>query len=574
MQKKDKEAATDAPDDSKFLESLIDRKIVSRDASRELMSRYQGDSFGMLLHLLGRKPDSRNELGRIWGDFINVSYVNTGKINIQYELVQKLPEAFAKSRRVMPLYNFGGAITLATPWPADRSLIAEVEGHLDAFVSPIFAFPDQVDTALEIAYQTDSALTQLLSEYSPKHGKAAATLTATELRKLSKDEAIIAFTRGLLFLAVRHRASDIHIEPEDRSLRIRFRVDGVLQTIVRLESSLLPPIVTRLKVMADVDISESRHPQDGRIEIPSFGEPLLFRFSTVPTIHGEKVVLRLMGHTEFQDVPDLGELGFSKDVLGHIHRALEIPNGIFFVTGPTGSGKTTTLYSVLKYLNDPGVNIMTVENPVEFPLQGVNQVQVHDKIGISFGAVLRHFLRQDPDIILLGEIRDLETARIAARAALTGHLVLTTMHTNDAFQAITRLLDLGVDPTLVAPCTIGVMAQRLVRRLCETCKQEYELDPVIADLLFEKEPEDKVMMYRAVGCESCTKSGYRGRLAIHEIFVIEPEVRTLIARNAPYSEIVRCAETKGFVSLRYDGLKKVLRGLTTLDELDRVTLTE
>ncbi|MDP6526016.1 MAG: GspE/PulE family protein [Kiritimatiellia bacterium] len=574
MHKEKTEKSNGTPDNSLFLESLVEKKVITKDAGRELTLRFQGDAFAMLLHLLSRKPDSRNKLGKLWGDFLNVAYINTSHINIHYELVQKLPEAFAKSRRVMPLYDFGGAVTLATPAPADRELISEVEGYLDAFVSPVFAFPDQVDTALEIAYQTDSSLTKLLSEFSPGQGKTTETVSAAELRKLSKDQAIIAFTQGLLFLAVRRRASDIHIEPEEDTLRIRFRVDGVLQTILRMESGLLPPLVTRLKVMAEVDISESRQPQDGRIELPSFGDPLLFRFSTVPTIHGEKAVLRLMGHTEFQDVPDLADLGFSADIAADINRVVGIPNGIFFVTGPTGSGKTTTLYSILKYLNDPGVNIMTIENPVEFPLQGVNQVQVQSKIGITFGSVLRHFLRQDPDIILLGEIRDLETARIAAQAALTGHLVLTTMHTNDVFQAVTRLLDLGVDPTLVAPCTIGVMAQRLVRRLCESCKEEYELPPEQADLLFEKAPEDRVFMHRAVGCESCDKSGYRGRLAIHEMYVMEPEVRALIARNAPYGQLVRCAESHNFTSLRYDGLKKVLRGLTTLEEVDRVTLTE
>jgi type IV pilus assembly protein PilB len=526
----------------------------------------------MLAQVLLHHPQKRAVVGKLWGDHIGVAFVDPSKTILREEVCQRLPAAFAREHHVLPLYELAGAVTVATPTPLDRTLIAGIESRMNAFVSPVFAFADQVDAAIEIIYQSDSALMKLVEAFASKVGQAGVRINAREIRKLSQEQAVTDFVRGLLLYAVKRRASDIHIEPGEEQVRIRFRIDGVLQPIFTLDAALLAPVGTHLKLLAEVDIAESRQPQDGRVELKTPGDPIVLRFSSAPTIHGEKFVLRLMGTPGFQDVPSLGDLGFSSVIEPGVRRVAESPNGVFFVTGPTGSGKTTTLYALLQYMNNPGVNIMTIENPVERPLTGINQSQVNDDIGLTFGALLRNFLRQDPDIILLGEVRDLETAQIAARAALTGHLVLTTMHTNDAIQTVTRLLDLGVDPSLAAPCLIGVLAQRLVRQLCGACKESYTLTRAQMEEIFEFEGEPEVSFHRAVGCELCNRTGYRGRLGIHELLTITPEVRALISRHASYPEILACAESQGFDSLRYDGVKKVLRGLTSIEEVSRVVL--
>jgi type IV pilus assembly protein PilB len=327
-----------------------------------------------------------------------------------------------------------------------------------------------------------------------------------------------------------------------------------------------------IKIMAGLDIGERRRPQDGRITLKLPDRALEFRASCVPTIYGEKIVLRLLGQNEFMAVPGLENLSFSKPILDGIRQIIHSPNGVFFVTGPTGSGKTTTLYAALKALNRKDKNIMTIEDPVEYRLPGVNQVQVNPLAGVTFAVALRAFLRQDPDVILVGEIRDLETATIASQAALTGHLVLTTMHTNNALQAVTRLIQIGVEPFLVAPSIIGVMAQRLVRRLCEHCKEKYELSRAEIEEFFIWDGQP-VFFHRAKGCERCNFTGFSGRIAIHELFIIDEATRQHIARNASILDIQKYARDAGFTTMRYDGFKKVLMGLTTVDEINQVTVS-
>ena len=561
--------------EQEFLAKLVEHGLVTEDDCRELATRYQGDTYALLLHLVQRSPGERDELGKLWGNSLHVAYVDPGKTFVQYDLCQKLPEVFSKNRKIFPLYEFGGVVTLAMTSPADRLIIEQAEGHLDMFVSPVFSFPDQIAAALEIGYQTNVALEKLAAIQAPKvGGRSADMIGAEELQKLSEDTTIITFSSGLVLLALKHRASDIHIEPLAKSIRIRFRVDGVLQDMFTLDPALLSPLVVRFKILAEADISETRRPQDGRISFPLSDRKLDIRFSTVPTINGEKVVLRLLGQTHFADIPDLDELDFSKSILDCIKHVIEYPNGIFFVTGPTGSGKTTTLYALLKFMNHPGVNILTIEDPVEYTLDGINQVGVNEAAGLSFAPALRHFMRQDPDVILVGEIRDIETAAIAARAALTGHLVLTTLHTNTSLQAIARMLDLGVDPGLVAPSVIATMAQRLVRRLCSHCKETHLAEPSVMDEYFEWDGQTPVSLCRPKGCIRCNNTGFLGRIAIHEIFLISDEVRSMISRRIPMIEIEASALNAGYETMRYDGFKKVLRGLTTIEEVNRVVLED
>ncbi len=326
--------------------------------------------------------------------------------------------------------------------------------------------------------------------------------------------------------------------------------------------------------MAGMNISEIRKSQDGAIKLQMVERSVDCRLSTLPTIYGEKIVIRLLGSAGFENIPNLGQLEFSRRNEQEVKKALAHPHGIFFVTGPTGSGKTTTLYSMLNHINSKAVNIMTIEDPVEYRLPGLNQVQVNRAADMTFGSALRSALRQDPDVILVGEIRDLETATVATRAALTGHLVLTTLHTNSALQAVTRLLDIGVEPFLVAPSIICILAQRRVRRLCEKCRQKYRLSVEEREKLFEGEDQSEVYFYKENGCERCNHVGYSGRLAIHELLIIDDDIRALIGQQAPMHEIKHWAKSRDLQTLRYDGMKKVLRGLTTIIELNRVTVLD
>ncbi len=459
--------------------------------------------------------------------------------------------------------------------PMDSFVVKNAERIINKPINPVFALPEDIEYIIETEYKKDNDLQALSSRIVSDAIRIQDIyeLTREELHQVAGSQAVVEFVNGLLLLAVKERASDIHIEPGPEHVRVRFRVDGLLLEKSKLESSLLAPIVSRLKVMASLDITERRRPQDGRI-ILEFGERTIdFRFSSVPIIYGEKIVLRVLGQATIGDVPDLSELFFSKSNYDMIKEAISMPHGILFVTGPTGSGKSTTLFSMLKALNNPKINIMTVEEPVEYRLEGINQVQVNLAADVDFASALKTFLRQDPDVILVGEIRDKETAQIACRAALTGHLVLGTMHTNTAVQAVTRLTDIGVEPFIVAPSIVGVLSQRLVRRICDGCREKYLAPPEEVRKLFLQDGRD-IFFYKGKGCSRCNNSGYSGRMGIHEMILVDNEMRSMISRGAPVAEIQHCARKAGFQGLRYDGIKKMLRGLTTLEEVNRVAAAE
>jgi type IV pilus assembly protein PilB len=558
-----------------FIKLLLAKGIVTEDVARRLMQKYQEDAFSVLGHLVRANIAQKNLLGRLWGDSINVSYVEMNKTLFQREIVRQLPERFARSHHIILLYQFGEAITAAVTNPGDQYLLQEAERLVGRPISPVFCFPEDIEDAIEIEYQSDEALRDLSSRIVTDTVliEDISDLTRDELQKIAGTQAVVEFAHGLLLLGVREGASDIHIEPGEEKVRVRFRIDGLLRDRSLLEKSLLPPLVSRLKILANLDIAEKRRPQDGRINLKLPRRTIDFRFSCIPTIHGEKIVLRILGLTQSRDVPELSELNLSKSILDTAIRVMDVPHGIFLVTGPTGSGKTTTLFSMLKHLNKPGINITTIEDPVEYRLPGINQVQTNPAVDLDFPSALRAYLRQDPDVILVGEIRDLETAEIACRAALTGHLVLATLHTNNAVQAVTRLTDMGIQPFIVAPSVIGVMAQRLVRRICEHCRERYALSPAEARKVLVGEGRE-IFFYRGVGCVQCNHSGYSGRIAIHEIVLISDEIRSLMARGAPVGEIQQLARKSGFQTMRYDGIKKVLRGLTTIEEVERVTIAD
>ncbi len=563
-------------DNPRFFSLLESKGILKKKDPQNLLKKYKGDAFTVLEYLVRNKTAPAGELERLWGDSLGVAYVDLEKTIFHAKAVQKLPVEFAKKHHVIPIYQMGDVVTVAAADPTDQYIIKEAERLMGCPVSTTFAMPDVIEDTIEIQYQSTSELSGFITKIAEDTALKGTTQTTTDqLRDFAEKEEVVEYTRGLMMLALRERASDIHIEPEENVIRIRFRIDDILQEMMKIEDALFPPIISSLKIMANLDITERRRPQDGRITLRLPNKSIDIRVSTVPTIYGEKTVLRILGQLTPRGVPGLEELNFSRSSYGKVRKVIDSPNGVFFVTGPTGSGKTTTLFSILNYLNTPDVNIMTIEDPVEYRLPGINQVQVNAKIGVDFSRALRAFFRQDPNIILIGEIRDVETAKIASQAALTGHLVLATMHTNNSLQAVTRLVEIGVEPFLVAPSIIGVMAQRLVRRICEHCKEKYSLPSTTIERYFHGDPNREVFAYRGRGCDECNQSGYVGRLAIHEIFIMNEQIRSMVAKGASILEIENEAYQRGFKTMRYDGIKKVLRGFTTIEEIERViTSTE
>ena len=389
-----------------------------------------------------------------------------------------------------------------------------------------------------------------------------------DLEKIGNESPVIKFVNYVIFDAIKQGASDIHIEPKEKALKIRYRIDGVLFEAMNPPHSMHAAIVSRLKIMANLDISERRLPHDGRIRASMHGRKVDLRVSTLPTTFGEKVVIRILDNRSINVA--LEDLGFSDEAMTIWKNQIDQPHGILLVTGPTGSGKTTTLYSSLRCMDANKLNISTVEDPVEYNLPSASQVQVHEKIGMTFAAALRSLLRQDPDVVMLGEIRDAETARIAVQASLTGHLVLSTLHTNDAPSSITRLINVGVEPYLIAAALNAVLAQRLVRRICQHCKETYEPTEEMREFIHLQGFAGETF-FRGRGCDRCRRTGYQGRLGIYELLVMDDAMRDLVTANPDVNQLRRLCRERGLVTLRQDGFAKVLKGLTTVDEILRVT---
>jgi type IV pilus assembly protein PilB len=560
---------------SLFTKILVSKGVVSEDSIRVLLEKYREDAYLILLHLAQTGVCQKSTLGRYWADSLELSYVELRSTLFQRKIVQLLPEAFARKHHIIFVYQFGDAITAALSDPTDQLIIKQAEEISGRVISPVFSFPEEIEEAIEVEYKSEDQLRDLSRKIVTDTIRIEdiTELTKDQLHKIAGTQAVVEFVHGLLILAIRERASDVHIEPGVEKVKVRFRIDGLLEERSRMEKTLLAPVVSRLKILAALDITERRRPQDGAITLKLPNRLVDFRMSTVPTIYGEKVVLRILGQSITQDVPDLSQLSFSKSNLEIVKRILDAPHGIFLVTGPTGSGKSTSLFAMLKYLNKPGINIVTIEDPVEYKLEGITQVQVNPGVDLQFASALRSFLRQDPDIILVGEIRDVETAQIACQAALTGHLVLATLHTNNAVQAVTRLIDMGVKPFLVAPSLLGVLSQRLVRKICDNCKEMYTTPADGLKDLFIWEGRD-VRFFRGKGCSQCNETGYQGRIAIHETLHVDDTIRSMISREDSVSDIKHVARKAGFQNVRYDGMKKALRGLTTLEEVNRVTIAD
>ena len=433
-------------------------------------------------------------------------------------------------------------------------------------VSPVFALPRDIDDAILIQYSNEKNLEETLAELGGS--------SVFDNPNLVDSESLVKILDDIIYYAIRERATDIHIEPQEGQCRVRFRVDGLLREVLTYSRKLQRSLIARIKILSNLNIAETRFPQDGRFSIPVGTSSANFRVSTIPSQYGEKAVIRILAMTGKKSMLTLDKMMMSQTILAPFRRLIENPNGIIFVTGPTGSGKTTTLYAALHEINTPDTNISTIEDPIEIQLAGVTQTQVNNHIDLKFSTVLRSLLRQDPDVILIGEIRDIETAKIASEAALTGHIVFATLHTNNAAQAIVRLIEIGVEPYMVAPSIIGVLAQRLAARICENCKEPYYPPREVLLKYFKEEGLTDVPFFRGRGCAACRGTGYKGRIAFHELVLITEEIRTLITNRASVQEITEAATKVGYKPMRYDGLKKVLLGLTTIDEIEANTSFE
>lgn len=484
--------------------------------------------------------------------------------------IKRLPFMFAKRHGVLVSEIDGEAVVSHLP-QVGLQILAEVGRYLGRSFQPVIIQPEEFKERLSSDYQNDSSEAMQMVEGMGDEldlASLADSLPETEdLMEQEDDAPIIRLINALLTEAVRNDASDIHIETFERSLKVRIRVDGILRDVVQPRRELAPLLVSRIKVMAKLDIAEKRIPQDGRISLRVAGREVDVRVSTMPASNGERVVLRLLDkHAGRMDLRHLGmserDYQCMKDIIGK-------PHGIILVTGPTGSGKTTTLYASLTELNDQSRNILTVEDPIEYQLDGIGQTQVNTKVDMTFARGLRAILRQDPDVVMIGEIRDLETAEIAVQASLTGHLVLSTLHTNTAVGAVTRLHDMGIEPFLLSSSLLGILAQRLVRVLCNECREPYSADEVTCDLM-GFDPAQAPTLYHARGCDSCNQLGYKGRTGIYELVVMDDSLRTLIHNGTAEHELERNARQQG-PSIRQDGARKVLAGVTTVEEVLRVT---
>jgi len=555
-------------------QKLIDARLI--DAAALARAQQQQKNTGGTLTGNLVKIGAITEDGLV--DFLSRLY-GVGSIDLRnYEpdpsLIKLIPGDVAIKFMTLPVSRSGRKLVVAMANPANIFAIDDIKFITGYEVEARVASDAQLKRAIDRAYDSAGTMADVMKGMEEDLAVVEEDDSAEEAGLSAAEEApIVKLVNSLIADAVRKGASDIHVEPYEKSMRVRFRIDGVMQEMMAPPFKFKSAILSRLKIMAELDIAERRVPQDGRIKIKVLNRTIDLRVSSLPTIFGEKIVMRILDKGNLNI--DLEKLGFEPQSMKELVGAISNPYGMVLVTGPTGSGKTTTLYSALSRINTPEVNVMTAEDPVEYNLDGINQVLVHEDIGLTFSAALKAFLRQDPNIIMVGEIRDLDTGSIAVKAALTGHLVLSTLHTNDAPSAIGRLIDMGIEPFLVASSVNLVLAQRLVRRACVACKQQITLSEEVMDEL-QLSPEDaaKGTFMQGQGCVDCNDTGYRGRQGVYEVMTMTPKVRELVLERASAGEIKKLAISEGMLTLRRDGLEKLKRGITTVEEILKETAAD
>jgi len=561
----------------RIAELLVRGGIVSRDQLIQAQEKERDNGSSVIRELVRLGFTAEDTLTEFLAKQFNIEKVDLNPSEIEDSVFSLVPPQLVQKHQLVPVKLLGSTLTVAMADPTDLVAINEVKFITGYGVRVTLAPPSAIKKTLEHRFGGVS-YDEVLKKFGDGEMEViheTDDVNLQELQQATMEAPVVTLVNAILADAAKRRASDIHIEPYEKIFRVRFRVDGVLQEIMSPPLRLKNPLVSRLKVMAGLDIAERRLTQDGRIKLKmGVGGELDIRVSVLPTLFGEKVVMRLLDKSNLQ--LDMSKLGFDPQTLKDFLEAIHKPYGMILITGPTGSGKSTTLYSALSELNKPDVNISTAEDPVEYNLVGINQVQVREQIGLTFAAALRSFLRQDPDIIMVGEVRDLETAQIAVKAALTGHLVLSTLHTNDAPSTIDRLINMGVETFLLISSINLVAAQRLVRRICEKCKEPVEVSPEILINLGVDSAEvgGGFSTFNGRGCGNCNGTGYRGRLAIYEVMVMHEGLKELILRNASVVELKREAVKLGMSTLRMSALQKVREGLTTIEETVRVTDTD
>ncbi len=548
---------------------LIEAGFITRKQLSKALETQKGTDkrLGEVLQEMGLI--SEEDLAEALEYQLGIPRINLKKFVIDSEVIQLISQSLAKRHHAIPIKQEGNQLTVAMSDPLDVMAIDDIRIKTGQEVVPVIATKSEIKQAIDQYFGENEVVKEMNSNsnFTSEQGQKA---EVDRLREMVDEAPIVKLVNNIITEGVELRASDIHIEPEEEEVRVRYRVDGILHNEMNIPKHTHSALVSRIKIMADLDIAERRLPQDGRVQMTVKDKQIDLRVSTLPTVRGEKVVLRILDKSSL--MLDLKKLGFLSEHLASFKKMIEEPHGMILMTGPTGSGKTTTLYSALKALDTAETNIVTVEDPVEYKLAGINQVQVNPKAGLTFANGLRSILRQDPDIMMIGEIRDKETAEIAIHAALTGHLVLTTLHTNQAAGALTRLIDMGVEPFLVASSVIGVVAQRLVRTICQECKMKRDNAQIKNKLKdYLQVNEDDLNIYTGQGCSVCNDTGYRGRTAIHEILEVDKKIKDLVVEEASTSRIDEAARKQEMVSLEKCGMRKVGHGITTLEEAMRVT---
>lgn len=561
--------------DDYVLEILVENGVITTDQIQDVHERMEQDGRSVLDAMVAENAIDEHDVLQTLANQLGMDFVTLQGVDIPPDLRDMIPVDVARRYKVVPVHKADDTLTVALNDPLDCDTLDSLRYLLRCNVEGVVVTSEELQVTLDRYYAVESTMEEMLGQISGDEvdvDVAGAEHVIQDAGDISEADAPIIKLVSLIILeAYRHRASDIHIEPLEKRLRVRYRIDGVLHEVDSPPKRLQSAIISRVKIMAAMKISEKRIPQDGRIQVHVQGRELDLRVSTVPSNHGESVVMRILDKQNL--ALGLPKLGFFADDQQTFERLIGLSDGILLVTGPTGSGKTTTLYACLGFINKPDRKIITVENPVEYQMSGINQVQVQTDVGLTFSAALRSILRQAPNIVMIGEIRDAETAKIATEASLTGHLVFSTLHTNDAPSAVTRLLDIGVKPFLVASSLRAVMAQRLVRTICEHCKEEYTPEPdELVALGPAAEQIADTQLYRGHGCGRCSLTGYSGRKGIFEMFVITDEIRRMIFSKESSSHIRAAAREGGMRTLREDGLRKVTAGWTTLSEVLRVTM--
>jgi type IV pilus assembly protein PilB len=554
-------------DEGKITEEQLNKALEIQKSSGELL--------GYILVRMGIV--SEKDVLEAYSQQIDVPYVDLEEVNIDLDAVRLVPRHIAQRHNLIPFKKYEDRLVVAMENPLNVFAIDELHMITGLRIECNIASKSQIEAAINEYYRAGMSLTETLQDIQVIDTTAVTEIAPVEeeeeetvdtARELSEEAPIVRMVNAIIMQAIRDRATDIHIEPQSRELRVRFRIDGVLHEALTPPKRLQAAIVSRIKIMANLDIAEKRLPQDGRIMLNVEGREFDFRVSTIPTMFGEKVEIRILDKTGV--LLQIDKLGFSSDAQAIFEELINKPYGMILATGPTGCGKTTTLYSALHKLNTIDKNLITIEEPIEYQLHGVAQAQVNVKAGLTFANALRSILRQDPDIVMVGEIRDKETAEIAIHAALTGHLVLSTMHTNDAALTVVRFFHMGVEPFLISSSVIGIVSQRLARTICPKCIQSYEASSDTLRKLGLNIKSESVTLYRGRGCDYCKYTGYRGRTGIFEVMKIDDEIRNLIVRKASSTEIRETARRKGMKTLLEAGLEKVLEGTTTLEEVIRV----